>query len=185
MARHLMLAEPFLAHMRPGLNLSSTDATAYWQIHAINLDGRHLCLLLLVYIGRLQRRGGCKVWLEGVKSWVTRSDIAARWIESARVYAVATDETDTAHVLFSLSLDDQSFFVDSKGIWTSPELEVRLAQEYQYDDYWLKPWEQVDPRWGMIPYDPEIVSMIEEALFRIIGPFTLSHFLALPDLVIA
>ena len=97
------------------------------------------------------------------------------------MYAVATDETETAHVLLSLALNDQLVFVDAKGLWTPQELEARLAQEYQYDDHWLLPWEQVNPRWGMIPYDPEIVSMIAEALFRIVGPFTLSHFLALPD----
>jgi hypothetical protein len=129
-------------------------------------------------------RGGCRVWQEGVVAWIN-STVAARWSSSVGVYAVATDETEAAHVLFSLSLDDQSFFVDSKGVWTPQELEIRLEHEYQYDDYWLKPWEQVDPRWCTIPFDSEIVCMIEEELFKIVGFFTPRYFFDIPDLATA
>lgn len=39
MARHFTMAEPFWAHVRPGLHLSSTDATASWQKRARISDG--------------------------------------------------------------------------------------------------------------------------------------------------
>jgi len=36
---HIIVAGPLLAHTRLGLNLSSTDAIAYWQKRAIISDG--------------------------------------------------------------------------------------------------------------------------------------------------
>jgi hypothetical protein len=41
-----MVQSLFLGQTRLGVILISTDAIAYWQIRAINLDGRQLCLLL-------------------------------------------------------------------------------------------------------------------------------------------
>ena len=124
------------------------------------------------------------MWQEGVVGWIAASSVVARCHFDVRVYAVATDETDAAHVLFSLPLNGRSFFVDYQGVWTPQELEVRLAQEYQYDDYCLKSWEQVDPRWGMIPFDSRIARSIECTLFEVVGPFAPSHFLGAPELAL-
>jgi hypothetical protein len=46
MTCHIMVQSLFLGQTRLGVILISTDAIAYWQIRAINLDGRQLCLLL-------------------------------------------------------------------------------------------------------------------------------------------
>jgi hypothetical protein len=127
-------------------------------------------------------RGGCRTWQEGVVGWIAASGVTTQCHFDVRVYAVATDETDASHAIFSLSLDGESFFVDYQGVWTPQEVEARLVQEYRYDDYHLKPWEQVDPRWGMIPFDLDVSRLIERALFEVVGPFAPYHFLNVPEL---
>jgi len=41
MARHIMVPGLFLGQIRLEAVLNSTEAIAYWQIRAINLDGGH------------------------------------------------------------------------------------------------------------------------------------------------
>jgi hypothetical protein len=41
MTCHIMVQSLFLGQTRLGVILTSTDAIAYWQIRAINLDERH------------------------------------------------------------------------------------------------------------------------------------------------
>src|SRR6266704_5329900 len=117
-------------------------------------------------------KGGCLVCAYGIKNYVARSLEASGVDLEVSLVAVATDETEAAHVLVTLCKDGEERFLDATGMWTREALLRRLAQEYQYDAYSLVRWEQVvlDRVW--IPFDARIAQSLEEALVQALGPFS-------------
>ncbi len=88
-------------------------------------------------------QGGCLVGAEAMKRWMEY------WLEllactsQVSLVAVATDETEAAHVLVVLRRAREERFLDAVGVWTPQALERRLAREYEYDAHALVPWEEV------------------------------------------
>jgi len=85
--------------------------------------------------------------------------------------AVATDETEAAHVLVALRIAGEERFLDEAGVWTRQALERRLAREYEYDAHTLVPWEKVAVDQVRIPFDAQVVQQLEAALVQGLGPF--------------
>jgi len=86
--------------------------------------------------------------------------------------AVATDETEAAHVLVALRSAGKERFMDAAGVWSRQALERRLAQEYEYDGHSLVPWEEVAVDRVRIPFDAQVVQQLEAALAQTLGPFS-------------
>ncbi len=61
MTCHIMVQSLFLGQTRLGVILISTDAIAYWQIRAINPDGRQQSQRLTVALARTDARSGAQV----------------------------------------------------------------------------------------------------------------------------
>src|SRR6266702_2148523 len=82
---------------------------------------------------RSWKQGGCLVCAEAMRRWIANSSdmrAAGGWVSLA---AVATDETEAAHVLVALRSAGKERFMDAVGVWSRQALERRLAQEYEYD----------------------------------------------------
>ena len=128
-------------------------------------------------------KGGCLVCAYGIKNYVARSLEASGVDLEVSLVAVATDETEAAHVLVTLCKDGEERFLDATGIWTREALLRQLAQEYQYDAYSLVRWEEVvlDRVW--IPFDARIAQSLEEALVQALGPFSPVCFFPVSDLL--
>ena len=89
--------------------------------------------------------------------------------------AVATDETEAAHVLAVLRSAGEERFMDASGVWTRQALERRLAHEYEFDAHALVPWEAVLVDQVRIPFDAKVVQQLEAALAQVLGPFSLAY----------
>ncbi len=89
--------------------------------------------------------------------------------------AVATDETEAAHVLVMLRRAGEERFMDAVGVWTRQALERRLAREYVYDAHTLVPWEEVAVDRVRIPFDAQVAQPLEAALAQGLGPFSLAY----------
>jgi hypothetical protein len=117
-------------------------------------------------------KGGCLVAARGIQRYITTSLGAAPADIRVSLVAVATDETEAAHVLVALSKDGEERFLDAAGIWTRGALLCRLCEEYQYDAYELVAWEAVTLDRVRIPFDDQIAQFVEEALTLALGPFS-------------
>jgi hypothetical protein len=98
-------------------------------------------------------------------------DIIA-WGARVSLAAVATDETEAAHVLVALRIAGKERFMDAAGVWTRQALERRLAREYEFDAHALVPWEEVAVDRVRIPFDAQVVQQLEAALVQGLGPFS-------------
>ncbi len=128
-------------------------------------------------------KGGCLVCAYGIRDYITCSLEASGVDLEVSLVAVATDETEAAHVLVALCKDGEERFLDAMGMWTREALPRRLAQEYQYDAYSLVRWEQVAIDRVRIPFDGRIVQSLEEALVQALGPFSPARVFPVPDLL--
>ena len=128
-------------------------------------------------------KGGCLVAARGIQRYIANSlkDTGADLLTS--LVAVATDETEAAHVLVKLCTDGAERFLDASGVWTREELLRRLAQEYQYDAYALVPWEDVALARVRIPFDASIAQSIGISLAQALGSFIPAYVFPMPDLL--
>ena len=99
--------------------------------------------------------------------------------------AVATDETDAAHVLVALRIAGEERFMDAVGMWTRHALERRLAREYEYDAHTLVPWEEVVVERVRIPFDAQVVQQLEAALAQVLGTFSLANVFPTSGVLVA
>jgi hypothetical protein len=120
-------------------------------------------------------QGGCLVGAEALRRWMENS--LDMLLSTARVslVAVATDETEAAHVLVALRNSREERFMDAVGVWTRQALERRLAHEYAYDAHTLVPWEEVAVDRVRIPFDAPIAQRLEAALAQGLGPFSAAY----------
>jgi hypothetical protein len=130
-------------------------------------------------------KGGCLVAARGIQRYIANSlkDTVADLRVS--LVAVATDETEAAHVLVKLCKDGAERFLDASGVWTREELLERFAQEYQYDAWSLVPWKHVVLARVRIPFDASIAQSVEKALAQALGPFPPACVFSMPDLLAA
>src|SRR2546421_5388354 len=78
-------------------------------------------------------KGGCLVCAEAMRRWMENSldrRACGAWVSLA---AVATDETEAAHVLVALRSAGKVRFMDAASVWTRQALERRLARKYEFD----------------------------------------------------
>lgn len=116
-------------------------------------------------------QGGCLVAAEGIRGYLLRSlDPCAAGLQVSLV-AVATDETEAAHVLVALGKDGQECFLDATGVRTREDLLRQLARQYQDDVWSLVRWEEVAHDQGRIPFDGQIAQAVAATLSDEIGPF--------------
>ena len=74
-------------------------------------------------------KGGCLVCAEAMKRWVVNSLDPLTWGVQVSLAAVATDESEAAHVLVALRFAGEERFMDATGVWTRQALERWLARE--------------------------------------------------------
>jgi hypothetical protein len=117
-------------------------------------------------------KGGCLVGAEAMRRWIANSSDMLACGARVALAAVATDETEAAHVLVALRSAGKERFMDAAGVWTWQALERRLAQEYEYDAHALVPWEEVAVDRVRIPFDAQVVQQLEAALEQVLGPFS-------------
>ncbi len=130
-------------------------------------------------------KGGCLVCAYGIRDYIARSLEASGVDLEVSLVAVATDETEAAHVLVALCKDGEERFLDATGMWTRETLLHRLAQEYRYDAYSLVRWEQIAIDRVRIPFDARIAQSVEVALVQALGPFSPACVFPVPDLLAA
>lgn len=115
-------------------------------------------------------QGGCLVAAEGIRRYLLRSlDPCAAGLQVALI-AVATDETEAAHVLVALGKGGQERFLDATGVWTRENLLRHLTRQYQDDIWSLVPWEEVERSQVRIPFDGQITQAVAAALSQTPGP---------------
>ncbi len=114
-------------------------------------------------------KGGCLVAARGIENYIARS---VHEEPGVSLVAVATDETEAAHVLVALDQDGEERFLDAAGIWTRKALLVRLSEEYQYDAYELVSWQALALDRVRIPFDGRIAQLVTEALLLAFGQFS-------------
>jgi hypothetical protein len=117
-------------------------------------------------------QGGCLVGAEAMRRWMENSldlPVYGVWVS---LVAVATDETEAAHILVALRNAREERFMDGVGVWTRQALERRLAHEYVYDAHTLVPWEEVAVERVRIPFDAQVAQQLEVALAEGLGPFS-------------
>jgi hypothetical protein len=117
-------------------------------------------------------KGGCLVGAEAMRRWMENSLDTLAWGARVSLAAVATDETEAAHVLVALRIAGEERFMDAAGVWTQQALERRLAREYEYDARALVPWEEVAIDQVRVPFDAQVVQQLEAALAQVLGPFS-------------
>jgi len=117
-------------------------------------------------------KGGCLVGAEAMRRWMENSLDTLACGARVSLAAVATDETEAAHVLVALRIVGEERYMDAVGVWTQQALERRLAREYEYDAHTLVPWEEVTVERVRIPFDAQIVQQLESALAQVLGPFS-------------
>jgi hypothetical protein len=117
-------------------------------------------------------KGGCLVGAEAMRRWIANSLDMLDYGARVSLAAVATDETEAAHVLVALRIAGEEWFMDAAGVWTRQALERRLAREYEYDAHTLVPWEEVAVDRVRIPFDAQVVQQLEAALAQVLGPFS-------------
>ena len=120
-------------------------------------------------------KGGCLVSAEAMRRWMVNSWDMLACGARVSLAAVATDETEAAHVLVALRVAGEERFMDAAGVWTRQALERRLAREYEYDAHALIPWEEVAVDRVRIPFDAQVVQQLEAALAQVLGPFSPAH----------
>jgi hypothetical protein len=121
---------------------------------------------------RLWTKGGCLVCAEAMRRWMVSSLDTLAWGVQVSLAAVATDESEAAHVLVALRFAGEERFMDATGVWTRQALDGRLAQEYEYDVHALVPWEEVVVERVRIAFDAQVVQQLEAALAQVLGPFS-------------
>lgn len=117
-------------------------------------------------------KGGCLVCAEAMRRWMVRSLDTLSWGVQVSLVAVATDESEAAHVLVALRFAGEERFMDAAGVWTRLALEGRLAREYEYDAHALVPWEEVGVEDVRIAFDAQVAQQLKEALAQVLGPFS-------------
>jgi hypothetical protein len=125
-------------------------------------------------------KGGCLVCAEAMRRWVANSLDTLSWGVQVSLAAVATDESEAAHVLISLRFAGEERFMDAAGVWTQQALDDRLALEYEYDTHALVPWEEVAVERVRIAFDAQVVQQLEAALAQILGPFSPMYVFPIP-----
>jgi hypothetical protein len=120
-------------------------------------------------------QGGCLVCAEAMRRWMANSLDTLACCARVSLAAVATDETEAAHVLAALRSAGEERFMDASGVWTRQALERRLAHEYEHDAHAMVPWEEVAVDQVRIPFDAQVVQQLEAALARVLGPFSLAY----------
>jgi hypothetical protein len=127
-------------------------------------------------------KGGCLVAARGIQRYITASVEAGAASLCVSLAAVATDETEAAHVLVALCNDGEERFLDATGFWTREALLSRLSIEYLYDAYELVPWEAVPRDQVRIPFDGHIAQLVAEALRATFGRFSPDWIFSTPPL---
>ena len=130
-------------------------------------------------------KGGCLVGAEAMRRWIANSLDTLAWGARVSLAAVATDETEAAHVLVALHIAGEVRFMDAAGVWTRQALERRLAREYEYDAHALVPWEEVAAERVRIPFDAQVVQQLEAALAQVLGPFSPAYVFPNPGAFVA
>jgi len=130
-------------------------------------------------------QGGCLVAARGIQRFIANSLKGTAADLRVSLVAVATDETEAAHVLVKLCKDGAERFLDTSGVWTREELLRRLAQEYQYDAYTQVPWEKVALARVRIPFDAAIAQSVEKTLVQALGSFTPACVFPMVDPLVA
>jgi hypothetical protein len=125
-------------------------------------------------------KGGCLVCAEAMKRWMVKSLDTLAWGIQVSLAAVATDESEAAHVLVALRCAGEERFMDAAGVWTRQALEGRLAREYEYDMHALVPWEEVAVEDMRIAFDAQVVQQLEAALAQTLGPFSPASVFPIP-----
>jgi hypothetical protein len=125
-------------------------------------------------------KGGCLVCAEAMRRWMLNSLDTLFWGVQVSLAAVATDESEAAHVLVALRFAGEERFMDAADVWTRQALDGRLAREYEYDAHALVPWEEVAVERVRIPFDAQIVQQLEVALAQVLGPFSPASVFPLP-----
>jgi hypothetical protein len=120
-------------------------------------------------------QGGCLVGAEAMRRWMENSLDLLACDARLSLVAVATDETEAAHVLVALRNAREERFIDAVGVWTRQALERRLASEYAYDAHALVPWEEVAVDRVRIPFDAQVAQQLEATLAQSLGPFSLGY----------
>jgi hypothetical protein len=129
---------------------------------------------------RTWTKGGCLVCAEAMRRWMVNSLDALAWSVQASLAAVATDESEAAHVLVALRLAGEERFMDATGVWTRQALESRLDREYEYDAHSLVPWEEVAVERVRIAFDAQVAQQLEAALAQVLGPFSPMYVFPIP-----
>jgi hypothetical protein len=127
-------------------------------------------------------KGGCLVAARGIEYYIADSLEAAADLCISLV-AIATDETEAAHVLVALWKDGEERFLDAQGVWTRKELLRRLALEYQYDAWALVPWKQVVRDRVRIPFDKQVAQAVAATLIQTLGPFPPERLFTVPEIL--
>jgi hypothetical protein len=130
-------------------------------------------------------KGGCLICAEAMRRWVVNSLDTLTWGVQVSLVAIATDESEAAHVLVALRFAAEERFMDAAGVWTWQALEGRLAREYQYDAHALVPWEEVVVERVRIAFDAQIVQQLEVALAEVLGPFSPASVFPIPGAPVA
>lgn len=127
-------------------------------------------------------KGGCLVCAEAMKRWMVNSLDTLTWDVPVQVSlaAVATDESEAAHVLVALRFAGEERFMDAAGVWTRQALDGRLAREYEYDAHALVPWEEVAVVRVRIAFDAKVAQQLEAALAQTLGPFSPASVFPIP-----
>ena len=125
-------------------------------------------------------KGGCLVCAEAMRRWVLNSLDTHSWGVQVSLVAVATDESEAAHVLVALRFAAEERFMDAAGVWTRPALDGRLAREYEYDAHTLVPWEEVVVERVRIAFDAQVAQQLEAALAQVLGPFSPASVFPIP-----
>ena len=130
-------------------------------------------------------KGGCLVCAEAMRRWMANSLDTLSWGVQVSLAAVATDESEAAHVLVALRFAGEERFMDAAGVWTRQALDVRLAREYEYDAHALVPWEEVTVERVRIAFDAQVAQQLEVALAQVLGPFSPASVFPIPGVLVA